>query len=106
MKTFLTVVLLSFSLAAGAVGQIIPSMGFTNKEEAKNLRVNGKKEGKWVEYFDLKKGVEIETKNKNAPIYRLTVYKAGKPNGIVREYYRNGELCNETLYLGEELSMA
>jgi antitoxin component YwqK of YwqJK toxin-antitoxin module len=105
MKTFL-ILFLSFSITVNAMGQILPSTGFTNKAEATNQKINGLKEGKWIEYFELKNGAKVETKNKNAPIYRLTVYRGGKPDGVVREYYKNGELCNETLYLSEELTMA
>jgi antitoxin component YwqK of YwqJK toxin-antitoxin module len=75
-----------------------PDSGFTNKAEAKNLMVNGLKEGKWVEYLDSAK-VEIEgillmtpTNDTNAPYYSLSVYKKGNLYGIAREYYKGGSL--------------
>lgn len=79
---------LVFSLAA--------QQGFYHKSEAKNQVVNGQKEGKWVEYLDVG---SIVTKDTNVPYYRLTVYKAGKPFGIVREYHKNGNLASETPFV-------
>jgi len=65
--------------------------GFTNKAEAKNKMVNGKKEGKWVD--QLKEGGDTAL-----PIYRLAVYKSGKLNGIARYYYANGTEYEEEAY--------
>ncbi len=65
--------------------------GFTNKAEAKNKMVNGKKEGKWVEEFK-------NTGDTTKPIYRLAVYKSGKLNGIARYYYANGTEYEEEAY--------
>lgn len=84
VKLFLILILLvSFMLPA--IGQM--DSGFTNKAEAKNQVVNGVKEGKWVE---------------NSPIYvgyyTLTIYKAGKPLGIVRQYYPDGKLYLQSIY--------
>jgi antitoxin component YwqK of YwqJK toxin-antitoxin module len=62
--------------------------GFTDKAEAKNLIVNGKKEGKWVEYYNIRKGWDNPTKSKKAPIYCLIVYKDGRPCGVTRRYLR------------------
>jgi antitoxin component YwqK of YwqJK toxin-antitoxin module len=91
MKLLITLILF-FCLSLAGIGQQYPDSGFTNKAEAKNLIVNGKKEGKWVEYIDIYKDVLPDTHL--AVGYRLTVYKAGKPNGIQREY--------EYFYVGDE----
>src|ERR1700679_660534 len=81
MKIFF-ILILSFSFSIAAIGQIeYPDSGFTNKAEAKNLMVNGEKEGKGVEYTN---GQKIVTDTMS--LYRLTVYKEGKPYGIVKEY--------------------
>lgn len=66
--------------------------GFTDKAQAKNLKVNNLKDGNWVEYYKLNNGFDIETKNTKAPFYRLVVYKEGKPAGLAREYYKSGKL--------------
>ncbi len=97
MKAF-GILILSFSFTLTTFGQADSS--FTNKEEAKNLKVNGLKEGKWVEYFDY--GDKTETKSKHAPLYRLTIYKAGKPYGMAREYRKSGKLLSETIYNGDK----
>jgi antitoxin component YwqK of YwqJK toxin-antitoxin module len=70
--------------------------GFTNKAEAKNLMVNGAKEGKWVEYIDTNYKVVSDS---NAPYYSLTMYKAGKEYGIRHGYYKSGKLLFETPYV-------
>ncbi|HTB30831.1 MAG TPA: hypothetical protein VK808_02330, partial [Bacteroidia bacterium] len=48
-------------IALGAFGQDYPDSGFTNKAEAKNLMVNGLKEGKWVEYQDMMGNFNTDT---------------------------------------------
>lgn len=68
-----------------AIGQ--QDNGFTNRAEAKNLIVNGLKEGKWVEYYHGKDNNNSIKDSSYALSYTLTIYKSGKPNGIVREYY-------------------
>lgn len=68
----------------------VPEQGFTHKSEAKNLMVNGKKEGKWLEYFSNEYGDTTSDSN-NYFSYSLTVYKNGEPIGIERIYYKNGE---------------
>jgi antitoxin component YwqK of YwqJK toxin-antitoxin module len=70
--------------------------GFTNRAEAKNQVVNGLKDGKWVEYLDVG---SVVSKDTNAPYYQLTIYKDGKPYGIVREYHKGGMLASESPYL-------
>jgi hypothetical protein len=54
MKPFL-IILISLLTTLTAIGQsgVADSNGFTNRNEAKNLTVNGLKEGKWIEYIDL-----------------------------------------------------
>ncbi len=71
--------------------------GFTDKSEAKNEMVNGKKEGKWVEYFDKIGFITYDT-NK-AVCYSLTIYKTGIPFGIVRKYWESGILQDETPFV-------
>lgn len=70
--------------------------GFTNKAEAKNLMVNGLKEGKWMEYMDTNYKVVSDT---SAPYYILAMYKAGEEFGISHGYYKkSGKLLFETHY--------
>jgi len=75
--------------------------GFYHKSEARNQLVDGLKEGKWVEYLDVG---SVVTKDTTVPYYRLTVYKAGKPFGMVREYHRNGNLASETPYIDGKIN--
>lgn len=84
-----------FTVSAWA--QDYPDSGFTNKAEAKNLTVNGLKEGKWVENADTNKDL-VYVMNP----YKLIVYKKGKPFGIVRLYDRNWNLVTEIPYLDGE----
>jgi antitoxin component YwqK of YwqJK toxin-antitoxin module len=89
---------LSFSLltlAAIAQQPEYPDSGFTNKAEAKNLTINGLREGKWCEYRDRRGGEDIITMDTNASDYILTVYKTNSPNGIARRYKKNGKLVSE-----------
>jgi antitoxin component YwqK of YwqJK toxin-antitoxin module len=64
--------------------------GFTNKAEAKNLVVNGKKEGKWVEYTADDMG-DSTSDSVNYFSYTLRVYKHGEPIGVERIYFKSGE---------------
>jgi hypothetical protein len=86
MKPFLTLIL-SLSFTLSAFGQ--QDSGFTNKAEAKNLMVDDKKEGKWVEYMDFKTMPSSDT---NYYYYLLVIYKQNYPVGIVHGYYKNGKL--------------
>jgi hypothetical protein len=95
MKLFIPLIL-SLSLAVTAFGQV--DSGFTVKAEAKDLMVDGAKEGNWIQYFKVDDKLEVETNSSDAPIFRLTVYKSGKPVGMVREYYKNGKLKKEIPY--------
>ncbi len=74
--------------------EALSDSGFTNKAEAKNLMVNGLKEGKWVEYFD----ADEEGQGINTHYYILTVYKAGNKYGIEKCYDSNGILLRKYLY--------
>src|SRR5579863_6711406 len=98
MKTLVLTFLLPI-----AIGIVIPfslfaqqDSGFTNKAEAKNLMVNGLKEGRWIEYSDASNHYTQDT---NSPYYTLSTYKAGNLYGIVREYYKSGNICIETPYV-------
>ena len=95
MKGFLLLII-SLPLCFNAFGQT-DSLGFTNKGEAKNLKVHGKKEGKWIEYEGIHDDI-IEDTN-IACGYILTIYRKGKPNGIVREYSKDGILGYYEYYL-------
>jgi antitoxin component YwqK of YwqJK toxin-antitoxin module len=121
MKPFLIILIsLTFTLTAIGQQQAYPDSGFTNKAEAKNLTVNGKKEGKWLEYLEeerVEDTVEAVsewdtshfyirhtyisdkfTQDTNATFYRLTIYKEGVQFGIMRQYYRSGKLNWEINY--------
>lgn len=92
MKVFLTVIL-SLFLTLSAWAQEYADSGFTNKAEAKNLTVNGKKEGKWV-----------TSDRSNTNIYQLTIYKVGKPYGMARGYFNDGILESELPYKNGKLN--
>ena len=96
MKAFLSLILFLSISFVGFAQQDYSDSGFTNKAEAKNLMVKGKKEGKWVEYFE--KYYQI-TKDTNAPFYRLTIYKSGKPYGMQKMYFKSGKLASEISYV-------
>lgn len=99
---YMVFVLLLLSCNAFAQQPEYPDSGFTNKAEAKNLIMNGKKEGKWCEYSN--GGLDI-TSDTNAVYYILTIYKAGVPTGIVRKYYgHHGVLCSESPYKNGKLN--
>src|ERR1700722_19534433 len=64
-----------------------------------NQMVNGLPEGRWIQYFDYRKGVEVGSEDHSSPFYRVTMYKAGKHTGTVKEYYLpTGELWYEAFY--------
>ena len=91
-NTTLNFIYSSFFILSSSFASAQQDSGFTNKAEAQNLKVKGEKDGKWVEYFKLDNGFDIETKNAHAPFYKLIVYKEGKPVGIGKEYYKSGKL--------------
>lgn len=65
--------------------------GFTNRGEALNETINGKKEGKWVEYIADRYYPEYTTQE-TATYYYLTIYKSGEPDSMRRWYNMNGSL--------------
>src|ERR1700722_8015952 len=99
----LLIILISLFTTLTAIGQQpeYPDSGFTNKAEAKNLIVNGLKEGKWIEYFGNDVITNDTTSTTNTPYYRLTVYKASRTYGIEREYFNteSNQLFDETPYV-------
>lgn len=98
MKSLLLILSIHFNLTAFA--QTSPDSGFTNKAEAKNLMVNGLKEGRWIEFKHWHRFNLDSSKNNG---YRLAIYRDGKPIGVQREYLKSGQLLNETIYInGEE----
>jgi antitoxin component YwqK of YwqJK toxin-antitoxin module len=104
MKPLILILFLFFILAAFGQQPEYPDSGFTNKAEAKNLTVNGKKEGKWVEYGRNTRGFhgesdEVATNDiEHADFYYLFVYKDSVPNGLERGYYKNGKLYFTVFY--------
>jgi hypothetical protein len=91
MKAFL-ILILSLSFTLTAIGQDYPDSGFTNKAEAKNLTVNGLKEGKWVEYYE------------NGKIETESSYKNGLRNGVRKFYNESGILLHETPFLDDTIN--
>ncbi|HTA84509.1 MAG TPA: carboxypeptidase regulatory-like domain-containing protein [Bacteroidia bacterium] len=93
MKPFL-IILISLITTLTAFGQA--DSGFTNKAEAKNLTVNGLKEGKWVEsvYTNC---CDRPIGDSNLEHYSLVIYKHGKPIGIVRDYDSSWKLIIYTV---------
>lgn len=106
MKTFL-ILLISISFSLIGLGQDYPDSGFTNRAEAKNKKVHGLKEGKWVEYYkDYTKRFETSIKKTlifHTHQYFLTIYRAGKPYGIQRQY-ADGKLFGVTPYSNGEIN--
>jgi hypothetical protein len=76
--------------------------GFIHKKDAKNLMQNGVKEGNWIEYLDFNDSVIPAAKSPS--YYQLTIYKDGKPTGIVRCYYMNGNIFKETPYIDGQIN--
>jgi antitoxin component YwqK of YwqJK toxin-antitoxin module len=102
MKRFL-ILLISTLTTVTAFGQQpeYTDSGFTNKAEAKNLTVNGLKEGKWVEYYG--QYVLATVDSSKAITYNLSIYVDGNLNGIQREYWMDGVLHVETLYIDDTI---
>ncbi len=86
MRIYLTLIIFIL-FSRNAFGQTPIDSGFTNKAEAKNLMVNGLREGKWVEY----RGDYVDSID-TLTAYWLTVYKKGKYYGINRGYYKSGKM--------------
>jgi antitoxin component YwqK of YwqJK toxin-antitoxin module len=95
-------ILFLFATFIHCVGQRVidyPDSGFTNKAEAKNQKLKGIKEGKWMENENIVADDSNELLDAENH-YKLIVYKAGKPYGIVREYYtRSNKLFTQTPYI-------
>ena len=104
-------IFIAFSCTLNAIGQT--NSGFTNKAEAKNIIINGLKEGKWIEYISddgiisydsssIENGIGIVDSNGNIvgipSEYYLIVYKSDKRNGIERDYDISGILRSEIPY--------
>jgi antitoxin component YwqK of YwqJK toxin-antitoxin module len=85
---------MAIGISSSLLAQSTDSLGFTNKAEAKNLLVNGLKEGKWVEYIN--EDDEASSEDSTKQFYCLFIYKAGKPVGLVRSYFKNGKLKGVT----------
>jgi|GEM_PF-803524 antitoxin component YwqK of YwqJK toxin-antitoxin module len=90
MKPIL-ILILSLSLILTALGQAPIDSGFTNKAEAKNITINGLKDGKWMEYLDKMYMPTTDTLHL-AQHYQLAFYRNGLLSGIVRKYNLNGKL--------------
>ena len=87
MKSYWLIYFLGFFISSPAQGQ---DDGFTNKVQADNITKDGAKQGRWIEYYDADERLTLDTAN--ALTYTLTVYRSGAPEGIVRNYKKNGAL--------------
>jgi antitoxin component YwqK of YwqJK toxin-antitoxin module len=72
--------------------------GFTNKAEAKNLMVNGLKEGKWIIYSDSSASTISDTLFRKYCFYTLCTLVSGIIDGRARSYDRNGKIVAENYY--------
>jgi antitoxin component YwqK of YwqJK toxin-antitoxin module len=97
MKPFI-ILSIFFLISLATFGQkpVAIDSGFTNKDSAKNLLVNGLKEGRWIEYIGDTGEITTDT---SASSYYLTMYKADKPYGIQREYAKGGRLQFEAIHI-------
>jgi antitoxin component YwqK of YwqJK toxin-antitoxin module len=84
--------------------EILSDSGFTNRAAAKNLMVNGLKQGKWVEYYNYSPYGLKPTTDTGAPVYYLTIYNSGKQWGMVRGYKKNGTIICESPYSNGKLN--
>jgi antitoxin component YwqK of YwqJK toxin-antitoxin module len=111
MKKINAIVCFSVLAYGSIAAHNLPDSGFTNKKEAKNLMVNGLKEGRWVEYpYSIIFGIQPhEHYRRKYPVqqvhrsadssYRLIFYHDGLANGTVRDYFTNGILRGEQYYI-------
>ncbi len=98
MRCFL-ISILSLSFAITAFAQV-DSLGFTNKAEAENKMVHGRKEGKWIEYYYGDGYMYYQTTDTSEEYYNLAIYRRGRRVGISRGYYgKSGKLFCETPYV-------
>jgi antitoxin component YwqK of YwqJK toxin-antitoxin module len=65
--------------------------------------INGKKEGKWCEYINFN---DVLTTVPHEPDqgYQLTIYKAGAPIGLVKQFYTSGKLWDIVYYVNGQRS--
>jgi antitoxin component YwqK of YwqJK toxin-antitoxin module len=90
MKPFLFLIIFA-SFTIGACQQE------NSKEGAINQKVNGLKEGKWVQYVNELDSVVMDT---NTPCFReITFYRAGIPYGESARYYKSGKLFAKSTYV-------
>ncbi len=70
--------------------------GFMDPTEATNEYLGGKKEGKWIEYFN--EDWEWVGENNDTAYYRLIIYNEGRPamGELVRDYYMSGQIQAES----------
>ncbi len=94
---FLFIAILSFFFSGISFAQEI----FTNRSEAENKYKDSLKEGKWIEYYN--RNGQVVNDN-SADYYRLTIYKAGKPDGKVREYFDARHIKTEMTYVNGKLN--
>ena len=62
-----------------------------------NTFTDGKKQGLWKEYLDEKDSVTQDTAKAN--YYRVSNYVDGLPDGLVKIYFRNGNIFRELPYV-------
>src|SRR6201996_8584090 len=84
------------------IGYAVAQHGFTNRSDAKNTIKDSLKEGNWIEYLD--KNADPTKDTNAAAYYCLTQYVHGKPSGIVRAYYKSGQLYRERTYSNGKLN--
>jgi hypothetical protein len=93
----LPTLLFSLSIAVSAFAQNPADSGFTHKAEARNITVNGLKQGKWLEYPG--RNDDDISSDTNSPYYILNYYKDGKRIGVSRCYLKgDGSLFLKELY--------
>ena len=74
----------------GGVFLLITPLLAQNLQKSPNLIKDGKREGDWTVWMDKN---WIPTANKDSAVYyRQITYQAGKPIGMVRDHYQNGNV--------------
>jgi antitoxin component YwqK of YwqJK toxin-antitoxin module len=105
MKRFLLLVTFSFFLFTLHAQDVLDTLGFVNKDEAKNQKVKKLKQGKWMElgYLNDEGDFKIEekksSKHAGGSYFSLTIYKDDKPSGKVHVYCDGGKLYSEVMYV-------
>src|ERR1700722_20404630 len=96
--TLLILLSLCFTLGSFAQESYLDS-NFKDTTGAKNLKINGLREGKWAEFDNIYNPAFVDT----AIYCHITTYKNGKPIDVVRNYrYRTGKLLRESPYANGE----